>query len=180
MKLPGGPGQFTFIWDDGIQFLKRPFPLRTLIYCDPPYVHSTRSRSDIYQYEMTDAQHLDLLSLLRTIPASIVISGYESSLYRKELKGWNSVQFDAMTRRGLKTEWLWFNFDPPVELHDYRYLGENFRERERIKRKKQRWVARLNRMPLLEKRCLLLAIAEHAGTGEGFGSIVRSGDTRGG
>jgi hypothetical protein len=33
-----------------------------------------------------------------------------------------------------------FNFPEPVALHDYRYLGEDFRQRERIKRKKQRWV----------------------------------------
>ena len=47
---------------------------------------------------------------------------------------------------------------PQVALHDYRYLGEGFRERERIKRKKTRWVKRLDRMPMLEKRALLSAI----------------------
>jgi hypothetical protein len=45
-------------------------------------------------------------------------------------------------------------------LHDYRYLGEDFRERERIKRKKQRWVNRLHTMPTLERRALLNAITE--------------------
>jgi DNA adenine methylase len=34
-----------------------------------------------------------------------------------------------------------------LALHDYRYLGEDFRERERIKRKKQRWTDRLERLP---------------------------------
>ena len=66
-----------------------------------------------------------------------------------------------MTRAGrTATEWLWFNFPAPVALHDYRYLGEDFRERERIKRKKQRWVNRLHTMPTLERRALLNAIAE--------------------
>jgi len=51
-----------------------------------------------------------------------------------------------------------------VELHDYRYLGRGFRERERIKRKKQRWMERLVRMPRLE-RCAILAAASTIGAG---------------
>jgi len=86
----------------------------------------------------------------------VMISGYWSSLYAEMLEEWNSISFEAMTRGGhTATEWLWFNFPQPTELHDYRYLGDNFRERERIKRKKQRWAARLERMPLLEKQALL-------------------------
>lgn len=30
---------------------------KTLFYCDPPYVHSTRGDSKAYGYEMTDNQH---------------------------------------------------------------------------------------------------------------------------
>lgn len=86
-------------------------------------------------------------------------------MYAEELKGWNSISYEAMTRAGrTATEWLWFNFAPPVALHDYRYLGNNFRERERIKRKKQRWTARLERMPLLERQALLCAIDESRDT----------------
>jgi hypothetical protein len=42
----------------------------------------------------------------------------------------------------------------------YSYLGITFRERERIKRKKQRWTDRLHRLPLLERQALLAAIDE--------------------
>ena len=43
-----------------------------------------------------------------------------------------------MTRGGrLATEWVWMNYPEPIALHDYRYLGEDFREREPIKRKKR-------------------------------------------
>jgi hypothetical protein len=52
------------------------------------------------------------------------------------------------------------NFPASAALHDYKFLGEGFRERERIKRKKQRWVARLRKMPELERRALLAAIEE--------------------
>ena len=50
------------------------------------------------------------------------------------------------------------NYSPPVELHDYRYLGNNFRERERIKKRSKRWVRRLKSMPVLEGQALLAAI----------------------
>jgi hypothetical protein len=65
-----------------------------------------------------------------------------------------------MTHGGPRTEWLWCNFSEPIALHDYRYLGTGFRERERIKRKKQRWTARLHSLPMLERQALLAAIDE--------------------
>jgi DNA adenine methylase len=90
-----------------------------------------------------------------------MISGYWTKRYAAALKKWNSATFEAMTRGGrTTTEWLWFNFLEPVALHDHRYLGQDFRERERIKRKKQRWVNRLHTMPTLERRALLAAIGE--------------------
>jgi DNA adenine methylase len=91
----------------------------------------------------------------------VMISGYWTKRYAAALCNSNTATFQAMTRAGkLATEWLWFNFPEPVALHDYRYLGENFRERERIKRKKQKWVSRLHTMPPLERRALLGAISE--------------------
>ena len=56
------------------------------------------------------------------------------------------------------TEYVWFNYPRPVELHDYRYLGKGFRERERIKRKMKRWKLRLEKMPELERQALLWAM----------------------
>jgi hypothetical protein len=53
------------------------------------------------------------------------------------------------------------NYPEPKELHDYRYLGNNFRQRERIKRIKTRWLARLDRMGALERYALLTTIAEY-------------------
>jgi DNA adenine methylase len=146
------------------------FTARDLVYCDPPYLMETRSGRKLYEHELSDVDHRRLLRCIRKLPAMVMISGYWSSLYAQMLEGWNSISFEAMTRGGhTATEWLWFNFPTPVELHDYRFLGENFRERERIKRKKVRWTERLKRMPILEKQSLLsaiAAIADTAGTGE--------------
>jgi hypothetical protein len=60
------------------------------------------------------------------------------------------------------------NYPTPVALHDYRYLGDNFRERERIKRKANRWVAKLQNMPVLERQALLSAIDTHNRTKQCF------------
>lgn len=52
------------------------------------------------------------------------------------------------------------NYPEPLELHDYRYLGRDFRERERIKRKKQRWKQKLSTMPALERYAILSELAD--------------------
>ena len=69
--------------------------------------------------------------------------------------------YQATTHNGMAVEWLWMNYPPPLELHDYRYLGDNSKERERIKLKTARWVAGLKRMPALERNALLSAINEN-------------------
>jgi DNA adenine methylase len=165
--------QFRFLCEDGISFLKSyPFKGDELVYCDPPYMMETRTRP-LYKFEMTAFDHIHLLYALLKLKCRVLISGYWTEFYAHRLREWNSIQFEAMTRGGhTATEYLWFNFPAPVALHDYRYLGANFRERERIKRKKLRWVNRLKRMPVLEKRCLLDAIASLAGSGDSAGSIA--------
>lgn len=50
------------------------------------------------------------------------------------------------------------NYPEPVELHDYRYLGENRTELQRIRRKIERWEGKLARMPVLERQALLAAL----------------------
>jgi len=166
---PASRDVFHFECRDGIDFLaKYPFKGSELVYCDPPYLLSTRGNRRIYRYELSDRQHRRLLKIINRMPCMVMISGYWSEMYATALKDWNSISFEAMTRGGRKaTEWLWFNFPEPIALHDYRFLGKDFRERERIKRKKLRWVNRLQKMPLLERRALLSAIADTPGFDDG-------------
>ena len=65
-----------------------------------------------------------------------------------------------MTRGGKRTEVLWCNFREPTELHDYRYYGRDYRERERVGRKRARWLRRLSEMPVLERRLIESALLE--------------------
>ena len=91
----------------------------------------------------------------------VAISGYQSSLYSQMLQQWRSIRYNTITRSGkVAVEFLWMNYPEPKELHDYRYLGENFRQRERLKRIRTRWLARLKRMDQLEQFMLRSAIAE--------------------
>ena len=151
---------FRFEQRDALEFLATfPFDGSELVYCDPPYMHETRTRRNLYRFEMSDRQHTRLLQIALALPCRVMISGYWTRLYARKLSKWNSVSFQAVTRSGrVATEWLWFNFPEPVALHDYSYLGSTFRERERIKRKKLRWANRLRTMPILERRALLAAL----------------------
>ena len=129
------------------------------VYLDPPYVRSTRAdpERDYYRFEMTDDDHAELLMLALQLPCNVMISGYWSQLYADLLRDWRTVQFQASTRGGMKTECLWMNYDEPTALHDYRFLGNDRREREKIRRVRRRWIARLKRMPPLERQAILQA-----------------------
>jgi DNA adenine methylase len=151
--------RFQFYCADAIEFLNQyRFRGNELIYCDPPYLHSVRRDTSLYACEMSEAQHVELLGLLKRLPCHVLISGYWSQLYAKRLEGWNSISFNAMTRRGVALEHVWFNYPQPTELHDYRWLGDDRRERERIRRKSLRWTNRLQRMDRLERQALLVAL----------------------
>ena len=134
----------------------------TFVYLDPPYLMETRSsKREIYAYEMSDDDHRRLLDIIRDLRCRVAISGYWSGMYNEALADWRPSTFQTMTRGGTPaTEYLWMNYPQPVALHDYRYLGVDFRERERIKRKKTRWVERLKTMPDAERYAVLAAIDE--------------------
>lgn len=134
----------------------------TLIYLDPPYLLSTRRQhSRIYRCELCDEQHRRLLDIITRLNCMVMISGYWSEMYASVLNTWRTDHFESRTRGGqMATEWLWMNFPEPLTLHDYQYLGGNFRERERIKRKMLRWKHRLSTMPALERHAIMAAIQQ--------------------
>lgn len=148
------------LWNtDAVQWLKTYlWKGDELVYADPPYMMSVRScQRDYYNHEYaTEEQHVALLDVLKGLPCYVMLSGYWSDLYARELRDWRYIHYQSRTRGSrTATEFLWMNFPEPFELHDYQYLGENFRERERIKRKKDRWAARLASMPALERYAIL-------------------------
>ena len=136
---------FELIHDDALEYLSGyPFQGNELLYCDPPYLRELRrSQKKIYKYDYTVKQHIDFLEFIKTLPCMVMISGYYSELYANALSDWQTFNFQATIRKKTSTEWIWMNYTHPIQLHDYRYLGDNHRQREQLKRKTQRWQKRL-------------------------------------
>ena len=157
------PGR-NIIWGDALATLPTLNEFHqptTLVYADPPYLKATRrNQRNLYECEFASAaEHLRLLALLNEAKCMVMLSGYHSELYHSQLKGWRRAEFQTVTHRGQPaTEVVWMNFPVPIELHDYRFLGQGFRERHRIKKKQKRWLRRLQAMPTLERYALLSVI----------------------
>src|SRR5262245_59205636 len=61
----------------------------TLFYLDPPYYHATRTARKAYgPFEMTEADHRQLLDAILRVKGKVMLSGYASSLYDTALAGW--------------------------------------------------------------------------------------------
>lgn len=100
---------------DVIEAFKQP---GVLIYCDPPYMLSSlgdkRNGRKIYDDQMTDSEHAELLYTLDQHPGPVLLSGYEHPLY-EELEtisggAWIKVSKQTYAEKGQKrTECLWIN-----------------------------------------------------------------------
>lgn len=67
---------------DAAEVIKQQDGEHTLFYCDPPYLHETRSSTGEYgEHEMTVDQHDELLRILAHINGKFLLSGYHSPLY---------------------------------------------------------------------------------------------------
>ncbi|OVZ83556.1 DNA methylase [Yersinia kristensenii] len=133
---------------------------RTLIYCDPPYLHETRTSQKRYAYEYSDSDHRRLLTMLESLAREdikIILSGYPNSLYNQLLPDWESREFQVMTRGGVRTEKLWFSFLPDT-AHWATFAGTNFTDRQRIKRMAERWGKRYKNLTPGEQVAVLAAM----------------------
>ena len=153
---------FEIVTADALAWLaQNPLSADALIYADPPYLMSVRSsQRPLYAREFaTDAQHDQLLSILTLTPARVIISGYDSPLYNSRLSRWQRRSWSVTKRNGSRAEEVvWFNFEPPEVLHDYRFIGRDFHDRTRIWRKIRRWQAKLNALPPIERNAIVSGI----------------------
>ena len=89
----------------------------TLHYVDPPYLPETRStkskqgmRYHAYAHEMDDADHAEMLDVLKELRGMVVLSGYPSDIYDAALDGWWRTERAALADGARKrTEVLWIN-----------------------------------------------------------------------
>ena len=99
-----------------IDLIRREDTRGTLFYCDPPYLHETRTAPNAYSHEMTEGEHRELLATLVACKGKVMLSGYASALYESALGSWNRHTFElpnnaagGETKRRM-TEVLWCNF----------------------------------------------------------------------
>lgn len=104
----------------------------TLMYLDPPYQHDARRCSTmVYDQEMSQEDHCELLDLINKSKAMIVLSGYRSELYDRELSRWTRMDierpiFSRFHHGGKQTEIavesLWLN-PAAVAAHSPQYIN---------------------------------------------------------
>ncbi len=85
-------------------------------YLDPPYPLSTR-KNYLYEHEMTDEDHEELLRTVLSLPGRFLISSYRNDLYDEMLSWWHVDEHESQTENGhAKTEALYYNYDLPEQM----------------------------------------------------------------
>jgi DNA adenine methylase len=85
----------------------------TLLYLDPPYHPSTRTARDVFEHDMSEADHDRLLDAIRRCRGAVAISGYHCPPYDDALRGWDRHEFEMPNHSGQgrtkqrRTEVLW-------------------------------------------------------------------------
>lgn len=98
-----------------VEVIKRYNFENVLIYCDPPYVLSTRCRKQ-YNHEMSDADHEELLDALLIHKGPVVLSGYPSNIYELKLGGWfREERTNYAQNATARKEIIWCNRPPEKE-----------------------------------------------------------------
>lgn len=128
----------------------------TFIYCDPPYHPDTLLSKSRYRFSMDAGTHRRFLEISIRARSSMLISGYDCPIYSSMLQSWARIDYNQITRSGrIAIESLWYNYPTPDRLHDYSYAGQNFTDRQRIKRKISRLLSKLERTPAIERNAIL-------------------------
>lgn len=98
---------------DALSLIEQHDTAETLIYLDPPYVHSTRGMRRMnmaYRHEMSDEQHAELAAAIEGIESMVIISGYRCDLYDELYGDWTRIDREALADGASKrTESLWLN-----------------------------------------------------------------------
>ncbi len=98
-----------------IEVIQRYDSDETLFYCDPPYPHESRGDSKAYSYEMSDDDHCQLASALRSVRGKVAISSYECDLMQELYGDWYCTVAPAKYAHSIKqlrAEALWTNYNP--------------------------------------------------------------------
>lgn len=79
------------------------------LYVDPPYLLELRDPRLYGALNLSDAEHVSLLELLRAHDGPVLLSGYPHPLYDELLGDWERRTKRAKTRKGTRLEALYMN-----------------------------------------------------------------------
>lgn len=132
------------------------FDENSFVYLDPPYPFlSRRAGKKYYSHEMSDDDHVQLLKAVLQCKGNVMISTRQNDLYGTMLADWRCKKFDTVDRAGSVQELIYMNYPEPTLLHQYDFVGMGFSDRQRIKRKVQRFQDKINELPGYEKHLLI-------------------------
>lgn len=97
-----------------IEVIRRYDSPQSLMYCDPPYPHSSRGDSNAYAHEMTDEQHRELADVLRRAQGKVAISSYHCALMDDLYGDWQMIRGPEKLIHSVKEvrqEVLYVNYD---------------------------------------------------------------------
>ena len=101
---------------DALDVIRQEDRPTTLFYLDPPYLHETRVTTSDYAHEMTRENHAELLATVKACVSKVMLSGYRSNLYDRELADWNRKDFPIANNassakvKPKMTECVWMNY----------------------------------------------------------------------
>lgn len=103
---------------DACEIMGRHDSAKTLHYCDPPYVHATRTTWSAhgarkgYTHELDDDGHRRFAAAAHAVKGMVIVSGYHSELYDSLFSDWRVEARGALADGARKrTEVLWMNFE---------------------------------------------------------------------
>jgi DNA adenine methylase len=150
------PDHTELVNANAIDFLTQfPFVGNELVYCDPPYLPETRRGGRLYRHEYDASDHERMLDVLLKLPCMVMLSGYANALYAERLSHWRTHTFMAKSHTDRRQEVVWMNFAKPTVLHDTRFCGANFRQRQGIQRRRQTLQRRISAMGSYERTDLI-------------------------
>lgn len=127
----------------------------SFLFLDPPYLHSTRNNNKLYAHEMTETDHLQLLSAVQLLKCNVMIIHPKCEMYDTVLNNWRSIQIKIRYNKKTSLECLYMNYPKPDALQLTDFLGGDCWERQGIKRKAERFLARLNKLPSQERQYII-------------------------